>query len=191
MIFEGVIATRDAAGAPHLAPMGFRREGARLSVAPYVPSATLDNLRGDGRAVMNLVDDVRVIAGCLTGRREWPVQPATRIAGWRLAECLGHLELEVRVVDDHPERPRFHCDIVHHAEHAPFAGFNRAQAAVLEAAILHSRLDWLAPEKLRDEMRYLAIAVDKTAGPREREAWDWLLAAMAAHPRHRLRLTSS
>lgn len=191
MIFEGVIATRGAAGAPHLAPMGFLREGARLSVAPYVPSATLDNLRRDGHAVMNLVDDVRVIAGCLTGRREWPVLPATRIVGWRLAECLGHLELEVRAVDEHAERPRFHCDIVHEARHAPFAGFNRAQAAVLEAAILHSRLDWLAPDKLRDEMRYLAIAVDKTAGPREREAWDWLLAAMAAHPRHRLRLTSS
>lgn len=189
MIFEGVIATRDATGAAHLAPMGFRREGARLLViAPFVPSGTLDNLRRDGIAVMNLVDDVRVIAGCLTGRRAWPLVRAERLDVWRLAHCLAHLELAVRDIEEDAQRPRFHCEVVHEACHAPFQGFNRAQAAVLEAAILHSRLDWLAPDKLRAEMRYLAIAVAKTAGEREREAWGWLLAAMAAHPRHRLRL---
>ena len=29
-------------------------------------------------------------------------------------------------------------------------------------------------------MGYLAIAIDKTAGPAEREAWQWLLEAFAA-----------
>ena len=29
-------------------------------------------------------------------------------------------------------------------------------------------------------MRYLQIAIDKTAGEAEREAWDWLMAAVAA-----------
>jgi hypothetical protein len=33
----------------------------------------------------------------------------------------------------------------------------------------------LPPEKIDREMSYLAIAVDKTAGPREREAWSWLV----------------
>jgi hypothetical protein len=32
----------------------------------------------------------------------------------------------------------------------------------------------------------LNIAVEKTAGAKEVEAWQWLLAAVAAHPRHRL-----
>jgi len=45
---------------------------------------------------------------------------------------------------------------------------------VIEAAILVSRLDRLPAQKIDDEMRYLAIAVDKTAGPVEREAWSWL-----------------
>ena len=78
--------------------------------------------------------------------------------------------------------------MVYEANHAAFRGFNRAQAAVLEAAILYSRLDWLAPDKLASEMAYLAIAVGKTAGDRERIAWQWLVEAMAEHPRHRLRL---
>ena len=41
-------------------------------------------------------------------------------------------------------------------------------------------LHMLAPEKILDEMRYLAIAVSKTAGPREREAWDWIEDKVAA-----------
>ena len=35
---------------------------------------------------------------------------------------------------------------------------------------------------------FRTIAVGKTAGDRERIAWQWLVDAMAEHPRHRLRL---
>lgn len=188
MIFEGVITTRNPDGAAHITPMGFQRTGDEVLVSPFVPSTTLENLRREGRAVMNLTDDVRVIAGCLTGRRDWPVQAAAVIDGWRLCGSLAHLELEVARCDNDEERPRFHCRVRHEANHAGFAGFNRAQAAVLEAAILYSRLEWLAPDKLASEMRYLDIAVRKTAGARERTAWGWLVAAMAAHPRHHLQL---
>lgn len=191
MIFEGVITTRNADGAAHITPMGFQRMDDEVTVAPFVPSTTLQNLQREGRAVINLTDDVRVVAGCLTGRRDWPLVPATVISGWRLRDSLAHLELEVVSCDDDAERPRFRCRVLHEANHAPFTGFNRAQAAVLEAAILYSRLDWLAPDKLASEMRYLDIAVRKTAGARERLAWEWLVAAMAVHPRHQLQLEGS
>ena len=39
---------------------------------------------------------------------------------------------------------------------APFRGFNRAQAAVVEAAILVSRLHMLPPDKIEREIGYLA-----------------------------------
>ena len=188
MIFEGVISTRNADASAHVTPMGFEREGGRVVIAPFVPSQTLDNLAGNGAAVMNLTDDVGVIAGCLTGRRDWPVVAANVITGWRLATVLTHLEVMVERRSGTPERPRFECNIVHEACHAPFRGYNRAQAAVVEAAILISRLDWIAPEKFAAEMTYLSIAVTKTGGPREREAWQWLLDAAAAHPRHRFQL---
>ncbi len=71
--------------------------------------------------------------------------------------------------------------MVHQESHAPFRGFNRAQAAVLEAAILVSRLHMLSPEKVARDIDYLRIAVGKTAGPKEWQAWDWLMARIEAH----------
>jgi len=83
----------------------------------------------------------------------------------------------VRVTEDE-QRPRFHCRVVRLVQHAPFGGFNRAQAAVIEAAILTSRLHMLPPEKIESELAYLEIAISKTAGPAELEAWDWLMEKM-------------
>jgi hypothetical protein len=54
-------------------------------------------------------------------------------------------------------------------------GFNRAQAAVLELAILVSRLPMLPQEKIDTEIKYLEIALEKTAGKDEIEAWGWLM----------------
>src|SRR5207248_10077032 len=122
-------------------------------------------------AVANYTDDVRIFAGCLTERREWPLTPSSEVPVPRLAASLAHAELAVMRVTEHSERPRFHCCVVARAVHAPFQGFNRAKAAVVEAAILASRLDLLPRQKIEQEMAYLAIAVGKTAGPAEQEAW--------------------
>ncbi len=64
--------------------------------------------------------------------------------------------------------------------HAPFQGFNRAQAAVIEAAILVSRLQMLPREKVEREIAYLEIAVSKTASAAEEEAWRWLMEPIRA-----------
>ena len=53
--------------------------------------------------------------------------------------------------------------------------FNRAANAVLECAILLTRLHMLPRDKIEREIAYLAIAIEKTAGPQEREAWSWLM----------------
>ncbi|MGE0485819.1 MAG: DUF447 domain-containing protein [Gammaproteobacteria bacterium] len=186
LIHEGVIVTSGADGGAHVTPMGFRRQGDIIEIAPFAPSQTLTNLHVHGRATMNLTDDVRIVAGCLTGRRQWPLADATRIEGARLADCLAHLELVVDGVSADAERPRFTLHVVHEAMHRAFSGFNRAQAAVIEAAILVSRLDFIDPGKLAREMNYLHIAVAKTAGDTEWTAWRWLLEAIDRHPRHAL-----
>ncbi|MEN9725892.1 MAG: hypothetical protein RL434_258 [Pseudomonadota bacterium] len=184
LIHEAVITTLDASGRAHITPLGYRCEGNTVVLAPFVPSHTLDNLRRHPEAVLNFTTDVRVIAGALTGRREWPVVASSKVAVPRLAECLAHWELKVVTTHEDPERPRFLCERVLGATHEAFTGFNRAQAAVVELAILVSRLDWLAPAQVRAERSYLQHAVDKTGGPREREAWHWLTSAVDAHPRH-------
>jgi uncharacterized protein len=180
-ILETLIVTHNPDGSPHIAPMGARERDGRVLLAPFRPSRTLDNLLREGCASVNATDDVRIYAGCLSGRRDWPVVPCERIGGSRLAGALAHREVEVAEVLDHAQRPELLCRVVAEATHGAFMGFNRAQAAVLELAILASRLDMLPPEKIESEFEYLRIAIDKTAGPREREAWSWLVERVERH----------
>lgn len=175
MIYETVITTVNADGSAHIAPFGIRERDGMVIIAPFRPSTSLDNLLRTGRAVVNLTDDVRVFAGALTGRRDWPVRRATQIDGYVLEAALAHRELELAEIKEDPVRPELSFRIVHETTHAPFRGFNRAQAAVLEAAVLVSRLHMLPPEKIASEIKYLTIAIDKTAGEREQQAWDWLI----------------
>ncbi len=99
----------------------------------------------------------------------------------RLAGSLAHTELELDTLQDDKQRPVLRMRCVHSETHAPFAGFNRAQAAVVEGAILVSRLFMLPADKVDHEMAYLQIAIDKTAGEMEHAAWDWITAAVARH----------
>lgn len=183
LILEAVVTTVSPGGAVHVTPLGYQRRGGRVLLAPFVPSQTLFNLRQFPHAVLNFTDDVRVIAGCLTGRRDWPCRFASGPVP-RLAAAQAFDELSVDEVEDDTQRPRFWCRVTASATLAPFTGFNRAQWAVVEAAILVSRLDWLPPEEVAAALAFLRPAVKKTAGEREQQAWQWVLEAVAAHPRH-------
>jgi hypothetical protein len=175
MIRETIVTTMNPEGTVHIAPLGIIADGDGWIIAPFRPSTTLENLRELPYAVANHTDDVRIFAGCLTGRRDWPVTPSDCVPVPRLATALAHAELAVTEVADDAQRPRFRCRVVHQAAHAPFQGFNRAQAAVIEAAILVSRLHMLPRDKVEAEIAYLGIAVAKTASAAEQEAWDWLM----------------
>lgn len=174
-ILETIVATRNADGSFHVRPYGLHRDGAEWIFLPFRPSPAIDNLARHPFLVASHPSDVRVLAGILTGRAEWPMIPAEKVDGVRLADTTGHMELEVVAVEEDDIRPRFRCRVVHEATHRTVAGYNRAQAAVLEAAILSTRLDRLSPEKIRDEIAYLKIAIDKCAGPEELEAWSWII----------------
>lgn len=180
-IFETVITTVAADGRVHVAPMGVRYAGEFVVLMPFKPSTTLDNVLATRHAVLNVVTDTRVFAGCVTGRRSWPTVAAECIAGQRLACALNHVELELVAHTDDGQRPVLRLARVHAMTHAPFVGLNRAQAAVVEGAVLVSRLHMLPMDKIETEMSYLQIAIDKTAGAAEHEAWGWLREAVAAH----------
>ena len=181
LIFETIVTTCSAAGAVHIAPMGVRYVEREVVLMPFRPSTTLANVEATGRAVLNLLTDVRVFAGCVTGRREWPTVRLAGAAGERLECALGHVELRLVEQRDDAQRPLLRLVREHEAQHAPFIGFNRAQAAVIEGAVLVSRLHMLPPQKIATEMGYLQIAIDKTAGAAELQAWGWLQQAVAAH----------
>lgn len=174
-IVETIVTTLDRTGAVHIAPLGLIEHGEGWIIAPFKPSRTHDNLQLSPYAVASHTDDVRVIAGCVTGRRDWPTIAADHVRGARIASAVSHWELEVVRVSDDEQRPRFHCRVLYEASHRPWGGYNRAQAAVIELAVLTTRLSMLPKEKIDAELKYLEIAVSKTAGPREEEAWGWLM----------------
>ncbi|MFK8027705.1 MAG: DUF447 domain-containing protein [Gammaproteobacteria bacterium] len=174
-IRESIITTLHEDGSAHIAPMGVHETDQGLMLAPFKPSATLNNLIREGTATINYPDDVRIFAGCLTGKRDWATLPASVITGIRLQDCLAHTEIKIHTHEDHEQRPKFYCDVVHEQMHKPYHGYNRAQFAVIELAILVSRLNMLSDEKINNEIEYLRIGLDKTAGERELEAWGWLM----------------
>lgn len=185
MIFETIVTTQSSDGRVHVAPMGIRQQDEELiELAPFKPSTTLENVLDTRCAVVNYTDDVRVFAGCVTGRRHWTTLPAERVFCARLSQALAHSELVLDRIEEDELRPRLYCRRVFDAGHARFRGFNRAQAAVIEAAILVSRLRMLPAEKIDSEIAYLTIAVEKTAGAAEREAWDWLLQKISEYRRN-------
>jgi hypothetical protein len=172
LIRESIVITSNREGRVHIAPIGLIAEDGDWIIAPFRPSTTLDNLVSVPFATANHTDDVRVFAGCLTGQHTWPTIASEKLPVPRLENALSHAELAVVSVKDDPQRPRLRCRVVR---------FNRAQAAVLEAAILVSRLHLLPQEKIERDLAYLHTAVEKTAGPREIEAWTWLANKVAAH----------
>lgn len=174
MIFETIISTVNSHGDVHVTPFGIQVQDGFIVISPYRPSVTLDNILETKHAVMNLTDDVRVFAGALTRRQAWTLLPAEKILGYRLADILVHKELKLVKIKEDTSRPQLYLEVLLEVQHQPFQGFNRAQAAVIELAVLVSRLHILPKDKVLSELNYLQIAIDKTAGERELQAWQWL-----------------
>lgn len=181
MIYESIITTVDAEGNPHIAPFGVQWHDGQVMIAPFCPSTTLQNIEATGTAVLNLTDDVRVFAAAIAKKIRLDVTAVAGFHGVRLQHCLAYHALRLQRVEADEQRPKLWFRVEHSVQQGMFMGFNRAQAAVIELAVLVSRLHILPMEKITQEMQYLQIAIDKTAGPREQEAWQWLLDCVYNH----------
>jgi hypothetical protein len=173
VIIETIVTTMDRAGVVNCAPMGVEwaaRDEDTIVLKPFIETATFRNVSATGAAVVNLTDDVRVFARAAVSNPEYPTMPAVAVAGVVLADCCSWRELEVRSVDNTPPRARIETAVVHRGTRRDFIGFNRACHAVLEAAIYATRVHLLSRAFLDSELERLQVIVDKTAGPREREA---------------------
>lgn len=178
-INEIILISENADGSPHIAPFGMRESDGLVLIAPFRPSASLDNLLSGRSATINTTDDVRIFAGALTGRRQWP---ATKQGGdWVLDSALSYQALKLVKVEEDVQRPHLYFEMTKQENLRSFKGYNRAQAAVVELCVLVSRLNMLSQEKITSEMAYLQIAINKTAGEHELEAWNWLVEAVENH----------
>lgn len=178
-INEIILITEGEDGHPYIAPFGVRDRDGLILIAPFRPSTSLDNLLSGRPATINQTDDVRVFAGSLTGRREWPVE---RVGNALVIEsALSYKTLNLAKVEDSAQRPNLYFKVTEEKNLKPFQGYNRAQAAVLELCVLVSRLHMLPIEKITAEIEYLRIAIEKTAGEHELEAWTWLIETVENH----------
>lgn len=179
-IIESIVITQNPDGSPHIAPFGLRQRNNLVLIAPFRPSISLDNLLSGRPVSFNFTVDVRVFAGALTGRRDWPVVKSP-LGAWVLKSALSYHEVKLMHVIEDDVRPELYFETQSLVNISPFMGFNRAQAAVLELCVLVSRLNRLPIDKIDAEINYLQIAVDKTAGEHEIEAWQWLIDAVENH----------
>ena len=178
LILEGIVVTQDAGGAVNIAPMGPRvdRGLTRLVLRPFQTAQTYRNLKASGCGVFHVTDDAEMLARAAVGTLD-PPPALVRIENFpcpRLAEACRWLAFRVEQLDDQGQRATVDCRVVASGEVRPFFGFNRAKHAVVEAAILATRIGILPEDELRREMARLATPVAKTAGEQERRAFEFL-----------------
>jgi hypothetical protein len=178
LILEGIVTTLNADGSPNISPMGPRvdREVTWLVLRPFRTSQTYQNLRRLNEGVFHVTDDVELIARAAIGQLSDVANllPARGVQGVMLVDACRWFAFRVVELDDTQERTTIHCSVVATGTNRDFFGFNRAKHAVIEAAILATRIGILPAKQINAEMERLAVPVEKTAGEQERRAFKLL-----------------
>ncbi len=176
MIYETIVTTKFE-GRFNIAPMGvsFPQAG-MVSISPYNTSHTYINLSRTGVAVVNFVDNVELFAHSVVTDEIFPWFPAERVDGWVLEGAYMYFEVRVRDICWGKERSCFLCEVLCEGRRRYPYIFNRAQALVIEAAILVSRLKIYPREKILTFFSEYEGVVLKTGGLTEKRAWQYLKA---------------
>ena len=178
MILEGLITTINEDGSVNISPMGPVVDASmrELVLRPYQTSRTYRNLKRTGYGVLHVTDDVELLARAAVGKLDPPpaLLPARGVEGWILADACRWHAFRLRSLDDRQERTTIIADVVESGRIRDFFGFNRAKHAVVEAAILATRIKFLPHSEIAREFERLAILVEKTAGEQERRAFEFL-----------------
>lgn len=179
MIVEGLLTSKNVNGVLNLAPMGpiVHDDFTALTLRPWAGSTTYENLLHTGCGVFHVVDHVGIIAEAAIQRLDSLPRtfPASVVDGAVLDDCCRWFEFRITETDTSDERAIQQAEIVYSEVRRPFRGFNRAKHAVIEAAILATRVHLLSADEIQTQLRFLQPAVDKTGGPEETAAFEMLL----------------
>ena len=182
MIIEGLLTTSGDSG-PHIAALGPVVDAELKSwlLRPFQSSTTFQLLRQNGTCVFHVVDDVLPLVQAAIGLRpELACQPHPT-GGWILESACHWYKLQVIQWNISQPRAEATAEVVDRGSLRPFWGWNRAKHAALEGAILASRLHLLDADHVRNELQRLQVMIDKTAGDRERAAWELLSQYIGRH----------
>jgi hypothetical protein len=185
MILEGLVTTLARDGAMNVAPMGPEVEDddtalGRFRLRPFKATTTYRNLMDHPEGVLHVTDDALLLARAAIGAVDasgLSVRAASAVRGAVLASCCRYHEF--RIVGNEGEdrgglRAVLVGETVASGRFRDFFGFNRAKHAVVEAAILATRVGIVPIGEIRDELKRLSVPVDKTGGAAERAALELL-----------------
>lgn len=169
MIIEGLMTTRALSGAMHVAPMGpvVNPERTEWLLRPFQSSSTFANLHRLGYGVFHVTDNACMLAQAVLGQADHSPTKELANACFALQDCCEWFQLKIIEWDLREPRALARAEMVEHEFVRPFFGWNRAKHAVIEAAILSSRIGLISPEEVMLELDRLSVSVEKTAGPDE------------------------
>ncbi len=171
-ILEGIVTTRNENGTINISPMGpiVDDEISRFLFRPYQTSTTYKNLKREREGVFHVTDDVELFAQAAVGQPN----PPPALDGLVLTEACRWFRFAIQSLDDSQDRTHIVATTTDRGVQRDFFGFNRAKHAVLEAAILATRVHLLPAEQLQLELARLETPLRKTAGESELRAFAFL-----------------
>lgn len=186
MILESIVTTTNRDGSVNISPMGPVIQSDHFSgflLRPFKTSTTYRNLKQLGQGVLHVTDDVSLfVDAILDDFNSVPAtDPATEIEGFILQNCCRFYEFNVIQLEDKMERTQIHCQVACEGEKRAFWGFNRAKHAVLEAAILATRVHLIDKKEIQAQLSILKSAVEKTGGSVESKAYQKLETYLDGH----------
>lgn len=171
-ILEAIVTTTNEDGTINIAPMGPLVDDALeiLLLRPFRTSTTYKNLVRTSQGVMHITDDVLLFANAAIGE----VQPLPKFLPSEplaLASACRWLRFKIESVDDSAQRSELVARTTKQGHLREFFGFNRAKHAVIEAAILATRVHFLPADDLLAELERLESPIRKTGGTDELQAF--------------------
>jgi uncharacterized protein len=174
VIIEGLLTSSRSDDSPHVAPMGPVVDEALTNwlLRPFQSSNTFKLLRNNGCCIFHVMDDVLPIVQAALGFEVDVEFKEHATGGWIVKSACHWYKLKVVRWDVSTPRSEAVAVVVETGFLKPFWGWNRAKHAVLEATILATRLHLTERADIQQALAGLASAIEKTAGPREHQAWE-------------------
>ncbi len=187
-ILEGIVTTRNGKGTVNISPMGplVDLQIKHFVFRPYRTSTTYQNLKREGSGVFHVTDDVMLFAQAALGHPD----PLPTLKGLTLTDACRWYAFEIESLDDSQDRTEIVARTVDRGHNRDFFGFNRARHAVIEAAILATRVHLIPAVQIVEDLQRLETPLQKTGSSAELEAFAFLREYIHQHFQRQTRVES-
>ena len=179
LIIEGLMTSLNEDGTVNLSPMGSQIDSSngQIQFRPFKTARSYGNVMRTKQAVFHVTDDANLIARAAVGSVAPPPQmiPLNNGSAFRLADTCRWYLLDLLEIDQSRERASIVMSIQSQGTVREFVGFNRAKHAVIEAAILATRVGILSDDTIQRQLEMLQPWIEKTGGAEEFSAYEFLV----------------